>query len=82
MFKEVYSKIKEGGSERWKSLKVDKVDRYPWDENSTYIRKPPFFDGLTKELPKLIGIKNARVLLNLGDSITTGIAILLYYQII
>ena len=45
---------------------------YPWDEISTYIKSPPFFDGMTKELPSsLPSIKNASILLNLGDSVTT-----------
>ncbi|KOB65823.1 Iron regulatory protein 1, partial [Operophtera brumata] len=44
---------------------------YDWDPDSTYIKRPPFFDNMTRELPKSESIVNARVLLLLGDSVTT-----------
>ncbi len=59
------------GDDRWRSLEVPTGDRYGWDDSSTYVRKPPFFDGLRAEPPALEEIFRARVLLFLGDSITT-----------
>ncbi|GAB6032373.1 Aconitate hydratase mitochondrial [Chamberlinius hualienensis] len=70
MFKEVYSKI-QYGNKNWNSLVAPDTILYPWDETSTYIKHPPFFDGMTRELVPKAEIKNARVLLNLGDSVTT-----------
>lgn len=71
MFKEVYEKITTG-NENWNKLQAPEGKLYPWDEISTYIKSPPFFDGMTKELPSsLPSIKNASILLNLGDSVTT-----------
>lgn len=71
MFQEVYSKVT-NGNERWNSLEVSGDSLfYSWDVTSSYIKAPPFFDGMTKDLPKLEPITNARVLLNLGDSVTT-----------
>ncbi|CAL7937707.1 unnamed protein product [Xylocopa violacea] len=70
MFKEIYSKI-EKGSSSWANLVAPDGKLYPWDANSTYIKSPPYFDNLQKELPKIEPITNARVLLNLGDSVTT-----------
>lgn len=70
MFKDVYEKI-ELGSQNWQSLEAPKGKLYPWDQASTYIKHPPFFEGMTRNLPEPRPIKNARVLLNLGDSITT-----------
>lgn len=70
MFQQVYSRIQLGSS-TWQRLNSPEGISYPWDESSTYIKKPPFFDEMTKELPTLIPIKNANVLLFLGDSVTT-----------
>ncbi|XP_050360030.1 cytoplasmic aconitate hydratase-like [Nymphalis io] len=70
MFKEVYEKI-EQGSPSWQALDVPKGKLYGWDPNSTYIKRPPFFDGMTKDLPPIKSIPNARCLLLLGDSVTT-----------
>lgn len=70
MFKEVYSKIKTG-NERWNSLTGNQELLYNFDEASTYIKLPPYFDGMTMELEPIKPIQNARVLLNLGDSVTT-----------
>lgn len=70
MFQEVYSKI-ELGSEDWQNLNAPGGKLYPWSNDSTYIKKPPFFDGMTKELPAIQSIQNARCLLLLGDSVTT-----------
>ncbi|KAM4714256.1 cytoplasmic aconitate hydratase [Anableps anableps] len=70
MFKEVYEKI-ENVNERWNSLVVPSDSLYTWDDESTYIKSPPFFDGLTMKLPPPESIRDAYVLLNLGDSVTT-----------
>lgn len=70
MFKQVYEKIQLGSS-NWQSLIAPTGKLYPWDESSTYIKHPPFFEAMTQELPVKEPIINARVLLNLGDSITT-----------
>nr|XP_026486528.1 cytoplasmic aconitate hydratase-like [Vanessa tameamea] len=70
MFKEVYEKI-EQGSPSWQALDVPRGKLYCWDPNSTYIKRPPFFDRMTKDLPPIKSIPNARCLLLLGDSVTT-----------
>lgn len=70
MFRDVYARI-ENGSNSWRSLNSPDDQLYPWDPTSTYIRKPPFFDGMTRDLPEIKKIKNAKVLLFLGDSVTT-----------
>jgi len=70
MFKEKYSKVFEGSKE-WKELPSYEGDTFPWDENSTYIKPPPFFDGFTTEPPGLQDIKDAHILLYLGDTVTT-----------
>ena len=59
------------GDERWRSLPVPAGDTFAWDPSSTYVRRPPFFDGLAPEPGPLAGIENARVLALLGDSVTT-----------
>nr|XP_053646613.1 cytoplasmic aconitate hydratase-like [Cherax quadricarinatus] len=70
MFKEVYSRITTGNV-RWNKLEAPEGMLYPWDSKSTYIKRPPFFDSMKKELPPIESIKNAHVLLKLGDSVTT-----------
>ncbi|XP_019737179.1 cytoplasmic aconitate hydratase [Hippocampus comes] len=70
MFREVYEKI-EKVNERWNSLVAPSEKLYPWDATSTYIKSPPFFDGLTMQLNPPRAIDGAYVLLNLGDSVTT-----------
>ncbi|MEO0203199.1 MAG: aconitate hydratase AcnA, partial [candidate division WOR-3 bacterium] len=69
-FLENYKNIFEG-DERWKKLEVEFSKLYNWDENSTYIRRAPYFDNMEIEIGKLKDIENARVLVMLGDSITT-----------
>jgi aconitate hydratase len=59
------------GDERWKALPIPSGDRYAWDEASTYIARPPFFEGLSVEPAPLRDIEGARVLALLGDSVTT-----------
>ncbi len=69
-FSKEYSVIFEG-DENWKKLDVARSTIYKWDENSTYIKKPPYFDNFSPEPPELRDIKDARVLLLLGDTVTT-----------
>jgi aconitate hydratase len=59
------------GDERWRSLPVPAGDTFAWDPTSTYVRRPPFFDGLAPQPPPPAGIEGARVLALLGDSVTT-----------
>ena len=59
------------GDERWRSLPVPVGDTFAWDPSSTYVRRPPFFDGLAPEPGPLAGIEDARVLALLGNSVTT-----------
>jgi aconitate hydratase len=59
------------GDERWKTLSVPTGNRFAWEPDSTYIRNPPFFEGLTLQTTPLKDIAGARVLAKLGDSITT-----------
>ncbi|CAH1788947.1 unnamed protein product, partial [Owenia fusiformis] len=70
MFKEVYAKI-EKGNDRWNALDAPDSMLYPWDPKSTYIKSPPFFETMTRELPGYTSVKDAAVLLNVGDSVTT-----------
>jgi aconitate hydratase len=70
MFKEQYADVFEG-DERWRSLGVPGGDRFAWDEDSTYIRNPPFFDGIGLRPKPLAELHGARVLAMLGDSVTT-----------
>ena len=59
------------GDERWQGLDTPEGDTFAWDEESTYVRKAPFFEGLTMELTPVADIEDARVLALLGDSVTT-----------
>ncbi|KAI1712710.1 aconitase family (aconitate hydratase) domain-containing protein [Ditylenchus destructor] len=69
-FSEVYANIV--GSEEWQELEVSNSSIFPWDASSTYIKKVPFFDGMALSVPSMSNsVKDAYVLLNLGDSVTT-----------
>lgn len=70
MFQKVYENVKKG-TESWNSLQVTESTTYEWDSNSTYIHEPPFFKNVKKDIDPYTPIKGARLLLNLGDSITT-----------
>ncbi|CAG0912667.1 unnamed protein product [Notodromas monacha] len=70
MFKEVYGKISEG-NKQWNMLQSSEGMLYQWDSSSTYIKNPPFFTTMKLELQPVGSVQNARVLLNLGDSVTT-----------
>lgn len=70
MFKKSYADVFKG-DENWNALKVPQGEIYEWDPKSTYVKNPPYFEGMRKE-PETIGdIKDARVLALLGDSVTT-----------
>merc|ERR1712137_314324 len=69
-FTEVYKSVTEG-TDGWNSLNAPDDALYPWDEESTYIHHPPFFQTMEKEVEPITTVTNARCLLNLGDSITT-----------
>ena len=70
MFREQYADVF-GGDARWRSLNVPIGDRFVWEQDSTYIRNPPFFDGVSLEPTAPTNITGARALALLGDSITT-----------
>ncbi len=59
------------GDEQWKAIEIPTGDRYAWDDSSTYVKRPPYFDGMTMTPPGVQAITNARVLGMFGDSITT-----------
>ncbi|SFC00190.1 aconitate hydratase [Nocardioides terrae] len=59
------------GDERWQNLPTPTGDTFTWDEDSTYVRKAPYFDGMDKTPSPVTDIEGARVLLKLGDSVTT-----------
>ena len=59
------------GDERWTSLPTPTGDTFAWDPESTYVRKPPYFDGMQREPAPVTDIAGARVLAKLGDSVTT-----------
>jgi aconitate hydratase len=70
MFSKEYDEVYTG-TEGWRTLPVPEGDLYAWDKDSTYVKHPPYFEGMTREVPPLEDIRGARVLALLGDSITT-----------
>ena len=70
MFTDDYSDVF-AGDEQWKALPTPEGDTFEWDEDSTYVRKPPYFDDMPEEPEEVQDIEGARVLLKLGDSVTT-----------
>ena len=70
MFRKSYGEVFDG-DERWNSLEVPTGDASPGTEASTYVRRPPFFEGLPREPEPITDIDGARVLAVLGDSVTT-----------
>lgn len=70
MFIQRYSNVSEGPSQ-WQKIKTEESSIYNWDEGSTYVKKPPFFDNLPDEPEGFKEIKEARPLLILGDMVTT-----------
>ena len=70
MFIKRYSNVSLG-PKQWQEIKTEKSSIYKWDESSTYVKKPPFFDNLSEEPEGFKAIKDARPLLILGDMVTT-----------
>ncbi|WP_445256635.1 aconitate hydratase [Nocardioides aurantiacus] len=70
MFTEDYADVF-AGDEQWRSLPTPEGDTFAWDPESTYVRKPPYFEGMPAEPEPVEDITGARVLLKLGDSVTT-----------
>ncbi|WP_308164564.1 aconitate hydratase AcnA [Agromyces sp. ISL-38] len=70
MFTHQYASVFEG-DERWRNLETPTGATFEWNAESTYVRKPPYFDGMTMETTPVTDIVGARVLAKLGDSVTT-----------
>ena len=70
MFKRTYADVFTG-DDRWRSLPVPEGDLYEWDESSTYVRLPPYFEGMSREPGTVEDVAGARCLVVLGDSVTT-----------
>ncbi|WIW68423.1 aconitate hydratase AcnA [Kocuria sp. ChxB] len=70
MFDREYGTIFDG-DQRWQNLDTPTGDVFEWDPESTYVRKPPYFEGMSMETTPVEDIEGARVLLKLGDSVTT-----------
>ena len=70
MFRDSYAGVF-AGDENWNSLDVPTAQIYAWQEDSTYVRNPPYFEGMTSQVEPVEDIRDARVLALLGDSVTT-----------
>jgi aconitate hydratase len=70
MFRKSYGEVF-AGDERWNSLEVPTGERFEWDDRSTYVRQPPFFQEMPEQPPAVEDVSGARVLALLGDSVTT-----------
>jgi len=70
MFRQSYASVFKG-DENWANISVPTGQRYTWDEKSTYVKNPPYFEGMTMQLKPLADVQRARVLAVLGDSVTT-----------
>jgi aconitate hydratase len=70
MFRQSYASVFRG-DENWANIAVPTGQRYTWDEKSTYVKNPPYFEGMTMQLKPLADVRAARVLAVLGDSVTT-----------
>jgi aconitate hydratase len=70
MFRKSYGEVF-SGDERWNGLDVPEGERFQWDEQSTYVRLPPYFEGMPSEPAEIVELQDARVLALLGDSVTT-----------
>jgi aconitate hydratase len=72
MFRKSYGDTLFEGDEEWQAVEVPEGDRYKWDEDSTYVKRPPYFDDMPADAPEgFEDISDARVLVMLGDSVTT-----------
>jgi aconitase A len=70
MFRQSYASVFKG-DENWANISVPIGQLYTWDEKSTYVKNPPYFEGMTMQLKPLADVRGARVLAVLGDSVTT-----------
>jgi aconitate hydratase len=70
LFRKTYADVFTG-DERWNALEIPIGDRYGWDPASTYVRRPPYFEGMTLEPDPVGDIRGARCLVMVGDSVTT-----------
>ena len=70
MFRATYANVFDGGPE-WRELPVPEGDLFEWDQSSTYVRRPPYFDGMTSVPRPVEDIVGARCLVSVGDSVTT-----------
>jgi aconitate hydratase len=70
MFRKSYGEVFDG-NENWNALEVPKGDRYAWDPESTYVKRPPYFEGMPAQAPGFVPIRGARAIAVLGDSVTT-----------
>jgi aconitate hydratase len=70
MFRKSYGEVF-AGDERWNSLEVPEGERFQWEEQSTYVRLPPYFEEMPVDPPEVCELSGARVLALLGDSVTT-----------
>ncbi len=70
MFRKSYAEVFDG-DERWRSLEVPTGERFAWETDSTYVRLPPYFEGMPPQPEPVCDIEGARVLALLGDSVTT-----------
>ncbi len=70
MFRKAYEESLQG-DERWKAVQAPAGEIFKWDETSTYVKRPPYFENMPKQAPPLKDIRGARVLAVLGDSVTT-----------
>jgi len=71
MYRRSYAGVFEG-DERWKSMPIPAGDRFVWEKDSTYVRQPPYFEGMSKEAPTTTAeVRGARAIALLGDSVTT-----------
>jgi aconitate hydratase len=70
MFRAAYGQAFDG-DEMWQALPVPAGGAYEWSDSSTYVRRPPYFDGMPADPPPLVDVESARVLAVLGDSVTT-----------
>ena len=70
MFQRTYADVFTG-DETWRSLPASESELFPWDPDSTYVRQPPYFDGMSTEVGTVRDVEGARCLVQLGDSVTT-----------
>ncbi|MFO7764621.1 MAG: aconitate hydratase AcnA [Wenzhouxiangellaceae bacterium] len=70
MYESNYASVFEG-DERWKSMDTPTGEMFDWSDDSTYVQNPPYFEGMSLDLPEIRDIKGARCLARLGDSVTT-----------